>query len=147
MILFIVALSLFLLSIVGIIFVNKYISKRGKKFGDTWLGPVCAVILGVSFIFGLAAIPLLRTYRVEYREIVNYQVLKASDAVIVDLTNSNAKISNYSNKLLKYNTYRAVTEFNDSTKIFEGIERGFYGDALLRFYVWSNPPYKFYNRE
>lgn len=147
MILFIVALSLFLLSLVGILLVNNYIAKRGKSFGSTWMGPICVVILLVSFIFGLVAIPLFRTYRVEYREVTNYQILKSSDAIVIDLTNSNAKVSNFSNKLLKYNSYRAVTDFGDSTKVFEGIERGFYGDALLRFYVWSNPPYKFYNRE
>lgn len=144
MILFIVALALFFVSLIGIFLTDHF---RKKSFGETWIGPICIVVLLVSFIFGIVAIPLLRTYKVEYREIGNYQVLKAPDAVIVDLTNSNAKISDFSNKLLKFNSYRAVTEFNDSTKIFEGIERGFYGDALLRFYVWSNPPYKFYNRE
>lgn len=147
MILFIISLSLFLLSIVGIILVSNYITKRGKKFGNTWIGPICIVILFITIVFGLVSIPLLCTYRVEYKEIVNYQVLKSPDAIIVDLTNSNAKLNDFSNNLLKYNTYRAVTEFSDSTKIFEGIERAFYGDVLRRFYVWSNPPYNFFNKE
>jgi len=60
---------------------------------------------------------------------------------------SNSTIKNRGDKLFKYNTYRAVTEFNDSTKIFEGVERGFYGNVLVRFYVWSNPPYTYYNKE
>jgi energy-coupling factor transporter transmembrane protein EcfT len=147
MILFIVALSLFLLSLVGILLVNNYIAKRGKKFGSTWMGPIFVVVLLVTIVFGLVALPLLRAYRVEYREIVNYQVLKSSDAIVIDLTNSNAKVSDLSNKLIKYNSYRAVTEFQDSTKIFERIERAFYGDVLYRTYAWSNPPYQFFNRE
>lgn len=147
MILFAVALSIFLVSLVGALFVNVYCEKHNQRFGSTWMGPIFVVFLLVSLIFGLVLIPLVRTYKVEYREISNYQVLKSPDAIIIDLTNSTAKVSNYSNKLLKYNTYRAVTEFGDSTKIFEGVERGFYGTNLLRFYVWSNPPYKFFNRE
>jgi hypothetical protein len=147
MILFIVALSIVILSIMGILLTERYIAKHGKKFGDTWIGPACVFFLLVGIIGGLIMIPLLRTYTTENREIVNYQVLKSSDAIIVDLTNSDAKVSNLSNKLLKFNTYRAVTEFGDSTKIFEVCERSFYRAVMYRYYVWSNPPYKFYNRE
>jgi hypothetical protein len=147
MILFIIFLSLFLLSFVGILIINAYVTKRGKKFENIWIGPICIFVLSISAVFGLIALPLLRTYRTEYKEIVNYQVLKSPDAIIVDLTNSNAKMNELNNKLIKYNSYRVVTEFTDSTKIFEGIERAFYGDALRRFYVWSNPPYKFFNYE
>ncbi len=143
MILFQVAVALFLLSLLGIFLVN---ARRGKEFWDTWLGPFFVVVLLVSFIVGLVAIPLLRTYKVEYREITNYQILKSSDAIIIDLTNSNAKISDFNN-LIRYNSYRAVTDFSDSTKVFERMRKGFYGDVIIRSYVWSNPPYKFYNQE
>jgi len=147
MILFAVAVTIFLISVLGIIFTSVYCEKHNKRFGSTWLGPIFIVFVLVSLIFGLIMIPLVRSYKIEYREITNYQILKSNDAVIVDLTNSNAKISDLSNKLIKYNSYRAVTEFQDSTKIFERIERAFYGNAVLRTYTWSNPPYKFYNRE
>lgn len=147
MILFIVASAIFLISLIGILFVNTYCKNHKEKFGNTWLGPIFVVFLLVSFIFGLIMIPLVKNYKVDYREITNYQILKSEDAVIVDLTNSNAKISDLSNKLIKYNSYRAVTEFQDSTKIFERIERAFYGNAVLRTYTWSNPPYKYFNRE
>jgi hypothetical protein len=111
---------------------------------ETFIGPICVLLFATSFVSGLVLIPLLRPYKVEYKEITNYQILKSNNAIVIDLTNSNAKMSD---KLIKYNSYRAVTEFGDSTKVFEGIERGFYGDVLLRFYVWTNPPYNFYNRE
>lgn len=147
MILFAVAITVFLISILGIIFTNVYCEKHNQRFGSTWVGPVFIVLLLVSTIFGLIMIPLVRTYKIDYREITNYQILKSEDAVVIDLTNSNAKISDLSNKLIKYNSYRAVTEFQDSTKIFERIERAFYGNAVLRTYTWSNPPYKFFNQE
>jgi hypothetical protein len=147
MILFIISLSLFLLSIVGIQLVNNFITKRGKNFGDTWKGPICVLTLLVSLVIGLVAIPLLRTYKIEYKEIINYQILKSPDAIVIDLTNSNSDISDFSNNLIKYNSYRAVTEFSDSTKIFERIERSFYGNTLFQSWVWSNPPYKYFNQE
>jgi len=143
MISFIVALSLFILSFFAIILIFKNSTK--ESFCESWVSSFFFIIFAGSFIFGLLLIPLTITYKVEYREIINYQFFKASDVIIVDISNSTIK--NRGDKLFKYNTYRAVTEFNDSTKIFEGVERGFYGNVLVRFYVWSNPPYTYYNKE
>jgi hypothetical protein len=78
-------------------------------------------------------------------EIVNPQILRSSDAIIIDLTNS----PNYKgyNSLMKFNSYKAVMEFGDSTKIFFLADKSFYGGSLNRKIVWSNPPYKYFNKE
>lgn len=131
--------------IAGASIVKYYCSQVNRKFGSTILGPLFVIVMVIMTVVGLVTVPLVKVYKFEYKELSNYQVIKSPDAVIIDLTNSNAKTGYY--KLVKFNTYRAVMEFGDSTKIFEKIEKGFYGDVLYRSYVWSNPPYKYFNRE
>jgi hypothetical protein len=143
MVLFIIAVTLTILSIIGIVLVDKFAQ---KSFGSTWLGPIFIVALLVSVIFGLVVIPLLRTVNTEYVEMHNCIILKSKDAVIIDLTNSPDSWTTFEN-LKKFNTYKAVMEFSDSTKIFREIDRSFYHVPVNNRVVWSNPPYKDFYKE
>jgi hypothetical protein len=143
MVLFIIALILTVLSIVGIVLVDRF---ANKAFGSTWLGPIFVVVLLVSVIFGLGLLPCVRPLSSEHVEMHNCIILKSKDAVIIDLTNSPDNWTTFEN-LKKFNTYKAVTEFSDSTKIFREIERSFYNVPVYNRVVWSNPPYKDFYRE
>jgi len=143
MILFSVAVILTIVSIMGIVFVHSFAK---KSFGETWLGPIFIVVLLVSVIFGLVLIPLLRTVNTEYVEMHNCIILKSNDAVIIDLTNSPDSWTTFET-LKKFNTYKAVMEFSDSTKIFREIDRSFYHVPVNNRVVWSNPPYKDFYKE
>jgi hypothetical protein len=143
MVLFVIALVLTFFSIIGIILVKQL---SNKSFGSTWLGPIFVVVLLVSVIFGLGLLPCVRTVRTEYVEMHNCIVLKSTDAIIIDLTNSPDNWTTFEN-LKKFNTYKAVTEFSDSTKIFREIDRSFYNVPVNNRVVWSNPPYKDFFRE
>ena len=143
MVLFIIALILTVFSIIGIVLVNNLAQ---KSFGSTWLGPIFVVVLIVSVVFGLGLLPCVRPLSTEHVEMRNCIKLKSSDAVIIDLTNSPDNWTTFEN-LKKFNTYKAVTEFSDSTKIFREIERSLYRVPVYNRVVWSNPPYKDFYRE
>jgi hypothetical protein len=146
MILFVIAITLFLISVLGIIFTNVYCEKHNKRFGNTLVGPISVIVLVVDLIFGLALIPSIRVVKTEYAEMHNCIILKSRDAVIIDLTNSPDNWTTFEN-LKKFNTYKAVTEFSDSTKIFREISKSFYNFSVYNQVVWSNPPYKDFYRE
>jgi len=144
MLFFLISSGIVCLCLLGIILTKNYCLKNNKKFGSTYSGPIFVVVGAIMAIVGLFFVPLLRTVKVEYKEVENCQIVKAPEAIIVDLTNANIKTWY---KLVKFNSYRAVTEFGDSTKIFEANEKSFYNASMNKSYVWSNPPYKYYNRE
>jgi len=144
MILFLISLGIVVICIIGAILVKAYSARNNKQFGTITMGPGFVAIGCVVALVGLLLFPLLKTIKVEYKEVKNCQVIKAPEAIIIDLTNANV---NAWSKLVKYNSYRAVTEFGDSTKIFEANEKSFYNTSIVKYYVWSNPPYKYYNRE
>lgn len=134
-----VSLLLFFLSVAIITYRN--ILKRDNS--DGW-GLFAWVIGIVSLVFGLIVLPLTLIDHKQYQEISNCQVLESGEAIILDMTNSPNKPWN---ELKKFNSYRAVTNIGDSTKFFEEKHKSFYGVTVNSYIVWSNPPYREYNRE
>lgn len=129
-----------LVTIVLSAIIGMFIVKAIKKDLDNVMGLVCGIIAVVVGIGGLIIIPMVSLAKTEKIEITNHLIIKNSVAVVLDLTNSPEYESIY-NILVKFDTYKAVTEIGDSTKYFILRKKSFYGIEINKEVVWSNPPY------
>lgn len=106
-----------------------------------------SLVVGIfSALIGLLLVPSLATDHYEYVDITSdVQVSITESMIAVDL--SGCDQSSYTMNSKIFNSYKAVTEFNDSTKIYFKIGKSFYGGTQSRKVLWSNYPYEKYNGE
>ena len=144
MTLFIFSLALVLLCIFTMIAVKAY---YGGKIIENLVGFMAAFVLCLTALFGLIMIPSLKPIKTENTEITKGIIFfKYPEAIIIDLSNSpDGKY--FEQKFIKFNSYKSVTEFSDSTKFFRQTERSFYNLPTGNNVVWSNPPYKDFYKE
>ena len=132
-------------AIVTLLSIGVLILSRNKK--SEWkILPIVLIIISVAF--GLLFCPLVFVNdHQDVIELKNYDVIKAKNGLILDLVNTDFSSGYPEGNLRKFNSYRAVTEYSDSTKFFVVIEKSFYGINLITEYTWSNPPYDKFNKE
>ena len=143
MTLFLISLSLVIISYMGLI-LTKNLSN--KKILDTWLGSICLFILIMSTVIGLGFGVAFNVVKTEYKEMNDCIVNKSPNSIIIDLSDSPQK-RNCFESFKKFNSHKAVTEFSDSTKIFLEIQKSLYNIRVYNNIVWTNPPYKNFNKE
>ena len=125
------------LSILGVAIAKRLSPKR---FWNNHIGPICLIAFFVSLIFGLILLPALEPVSKKYVEITNHQGFISRNGIVVYLPDSETKF-------VKFDSYKAVTSFRDSTKIFEEQEKIYYNVTVYSHIEWSNPPYTTYNPE
>jgi hypothetical protein len=128
---------LFLVVISGIVVILAALYLR-KKGASIW-APVLILIFGIA---GLLMVPLLVPVKTERIEIIDYVLVRSSESVILDL--DNFKYAKY-DRFHAFDSYKAVTEINDSTKFYLIRDKTFYQAPISSYNAWSNPPYDQYN--
>lgn len=141
---FIISLIVFGFSLIMVIFIFSDINISSK---NPVISTICIMCLLVSGVFGLGVIPITTPYKTTCEQIYGYNIIKSSDAIILDLTNSSIHKLYKTMPLIKYSSYSIVTSYSDSTRFYLKHEKSFYGVSLDKYIVWSNPPYSQYNNE
>jgi hypothetical protein len=111
------------------------------------------LILGIIFVtlFGLIIFPITLTCesKTEIKELNQYEytLLSTDKEIVLETRELQHKYPVTLNSHYGFNSYKAVTEYNENTKFYLKSYKSFYGVVTERIIVWSNPPYEIYFTE